>query len=186
MKMTKHLIIIPGVGDDHPVYRKGARVFAMFGFTPHIHVFGWDSADAASYDGRMKILNAFVASLDGEVFLLGVSAGGSAAVNSFAMLPQKITKTVVLCAPLSAFSTRVNPLLAVSIEHTERYLRAMPVEVKQRLLSLHALFDPVVPTRLSKPIGVHSKTLPSILHPVTIFLGLTVFAVVIARFFKQR
>jgi pimeloyl-ACP methyl ester carboxylesterase len=184
--MTKHLIIIPGIGDDHPVYHKGARVFALFGFTPQVHVFGWDSADAASYDERMKILNALVASLDGEVFLLGVSAGGSAAINSFAMLPQKITKTVVLCAPLSAFSSRVNPLLAVSIEQTEQYLTAMPAEARQRLLSLHAIFDPVVPTRLSKPIGVRSQTLPTILHPVTIFFGLTIFAAVSARFFKQR
>jgi pimeloyl-ACP methyl ester carboxylesterase len=183
--MTKHLIIIPGVGDDHPVYHKGARVFAWLGFEPQVHVFGWNSADAASYSTRIAQLNSLVSSLKGEVFLLGVSAGGSAAVNCFAILPNKITKTVTLCSPLMAFSSRINPLLAVSIEHTEKYLAVLPAEAKQRLLSLHAVFDTVVPIRLSKPGGVRSKILPSILHPITIFLGLTVFAGVISRFFKQ-
>jgi pimeloyl-ACP methyl ester carboxylesterase len=184
--MIKHLIIIPGIGDDHPVYHKGARVFAMLGFNAHIHVFGWDSADSSSYPQRIKALADFVQSLDGEVFLLGVSAGGSAAVNCLAMLPEKVTKVVTLCSPLSAFLSRVNPLLAVSIEHTEQGIATMPVETRQRLLSLYALLDTVVPTRLSKPVGVQHKRLPSILHPVTIFLGLTLFANVSARFFKQR
>jgi pimeloyl-ACP methyl ester carboxylesterase len=184
--MTKHLIIIPGIGDDHPVYHKGARVFAMLGFTPQVHVFGWDSANPSSYDLRINQLNEVISGLDGEVFLLGVSAGGSAAVNSLALIPHKVTKVVTLCSPLIHFSSRVNPLLAVSIEHTEAHLAVMDTETKRRLLSLHALFDSVVPVRLSKPAGVKAKTLPAILHPVTIFLGLTLFASVSARFFKQR
>ncbi|MEO6513610.1 MAG: hypothetical protein ABIR37_02880, partial [Candidatus Saccharimonadales bacterium] len=160
--------------------------FAMFGFKPRVHVFGWDSADPASYDQRIADLNQTVSALDGEIYLLGVSAGGSAAVNSFAMLPEKVTKTVTLCSPLKAFSTQVNPLLAVSIGHTEDFLATMSEDRKKRLLSVHAIFDPVVPTRLSKPAGVKSLTLPSILHPVTIYLGLTLFSGPIARFFKQR
>lgn len=186
MQTTKHLIIIPGIGDDHPVYHKGARVFAMLGFTPQVHIFGWDSANPSSYDLRIGTLNDVVKKLDGEVYLLGVSAGGSAAVNSLAMMPENITKVVTLCSPLLHFSSRVNPLLAVSIEHTEAHLVAMSSDTKRRLLSLHALFDSVVPVRLSKPDGVHAKTLPVILHPVAIFLGLTLFAGVSARFFKQR
>ena len=184
--MTKHLIIIPGVGDDHPVYHKGARVFALFGFAPQIYVFGWDSADPGSYEQRMQALTAMIQNLKGKVYVLGVSAGGSAAVNCFAQLPRKITKVVTLCSPLSAFSTPINPLLAVSISHTEQHLSDMAAETKQRLLSLHALFDTVVPVRLSKPVGVRSRVLPAILHPVTIFLGLTLFAGVTSRFFKQR
>ena len=182
----KHLLIIPGVGDDHPVYHKAARVFAMFGFKPQVHVFGWDSADTDSYQHRMKALNATVKGLTGKVYLLGVSAGGSAALNSFAMLPERITKTATLCSPLSSFSTRVNPLLEVSLRHTEEFLTNMPPSQKIRLLSVHALFDPVVPIRLSKPIGVKQLALPSVLHAVTIFLGLTIFAGRIAHFFKQR
>ncbi len=184
--MTKHLIIIPGIGDDHPVYHKGARVFDMFGFTSRVHVFGWDSANPSSYSDRIAQLNATISSLDGEVYLLGVSAGGSAAVNSFAMLPSKVLKTVTLCSPLMAFSSRVNPLLAFSIEQTEQHLAEMARETKDRLLSVHALYDPVVATRLSKPEGIKTICLPTILHGVTIFLGLTIFAGRISHFFKQR
>ena len=183
--MARHLIIIPGVGDDHPVYHKGARVFRVLGFKAQVYVFGWDSADLSSYDTRIAALNEHIAKLPGEVYLLGVSAGGSAAVNSFALLPEKVIKTVTLCSPLAHFSSRVNPLLAVSIEQTEKFLAAMKPGVKQRLLSLHAIYDPVVPVRLSKPSGVRARTLPSILHPITIFLGLTLFARFSSHFFKQ-
>lgn len=158
----------------------------MFGFTPHVYVFGWNSADPASYRQRIEALNTAITSIEGEVYLLGVSAGGSAALNSFAMLPEKIAKTVVLCSPLSSFSSRVNPLLKVSLQHTEELLATMPTAQKNRLLSVHALFDQVVPLRLSTPAGVKHKALPSALHTVTIFLGLTVFAKVILRFFNSR
>lgn len=184
--MTKHLIIIPGIGDDHPVYHKGAWIFRLWGFKTQVHVFGWDSADAASYEQRINGLSTLVHDLDGEVYLLGVSAGGSAAVNSFAMLPEKVTRAATLCSPLAAFSSRINPLLAASIARTEDHLANMPHTQKQRLLSVHAFFDPVVPIRLSKPAGIKNVTLPVILHPVTIYLGLTVFSGLIAGFFKQR
>ena len=184
--MTKHLIIIPGIGDDHPVYHKGARVFRMFGFTPEVYVFGWNSGDPHSYESRITRLNNYLSKLDGEVYILGVSAGGSAAVNSFAAAGSNVRKVVTLCSPLAPFSSRVNSLLAVSIDRTEDAIRNLSVEQRQRILSLHAIFDPVVPTRLSKPIGVRARTLPSVLHPVTIFLGLTVFAGVSNYFFKQR
>jgi pimeloyl-ACP methyl ester carboxylesterase len=182
----KHLIIIPGIGDDNPAYHIGARVFALLGFAPQIHSFGWNSADPSSYNHRIELLNEVVAQLDGEVYILGVSAGGSAAVNCLAMVPNKVTKVVTLCAPLAHFSSRINPLLAASIEHTEEHLAAMNADTKCRLLSLHAIVDTLVPIRLSKPDDVQSKALPAILHPITIFLGLTLFAGVSARFFKQR
>ena len=184
--MTKHLLIIPGIGDDHPVYHKGVRVFRMFGFAAEVYVFGWDSGDPGSYESRMAKLVEYVSKLDGEVYLLGVSAGGSAAVNCFAALRSNVQKVVTLCSPLAAFSSRINSLLAVSIDHTEDAIRTMAAEQRQQILSLHAIFDPVVPTRLSKPVGIHARTLPSVLHPKTIFLGLTVFAGISSRFFKQR
>lgn len=184
--MTKNLLIIPGIGDDHPVYHKGARVFRMFGFTPEVYVFGWNSGDPNSYESRIAQLNQHIAKLEGDVYILGVSAGGSAAVNSFAAADSRVRKVVTLCSPLAPFSSRVNSLLAVSIDHTQDAIRNMSAERRQRILSLHAIFDPVVPTRLSKPHGVHARTLPSVLHPVTIFLGLTVFAGISNRFFKQR
>lgn len=184
--IMKHLLIIPGIGDDHPVYHKGARVFRMFGFTPEVYVFGWNSGDPSSYESRIAELNQYITGLDGEIYILGVSAGGSVAVNSFAAAGSKVRKVVTLCSPLAPFSSRVNPLLAVSLDRTEDTLRDMSVDQRQRILSLHAIFDPVVPTRLSKPDGVHARTLPSVLHPVTIFLGLTGFAGISSRFFKQR
>ena len=184
--MTKHLIIIPGIGDDHPVYHKGVRMFSMFGYAPQVHIFGWNSADPSSYDARLQQLNSFVDTLEGEIYLIGVSAGGSVAANCLATMPNKVTKVATLCSPLAAFSSRVNPLLAVSIEETERHLAEMPAETKNRILSLHALYDPIVATHLSKPLGVKSVTLPTILHGATIFLGLTIFSTRINHFFKQR
>lgn len=158
----------------------------MLGFTCHIYPFGWDSGDAGSYPERIQKLIEFVQSFDGDIYILGVSAGGTTAVTSYAMSAQEVAKVVTLCAPLAAFDYRVNPLLEVAITHTQQSLAKMPAAAKRNILSLHAVYDQVVPTKLSQSGGVKQKTLVSFWHVPTIVLGLTLFSPAIIRFYKQR
>jgi len=188
MTNRRQLILIPGVGDDHWVYHAGARIFGIFGFEVHIHVFGWDSADPASYERRMRDIDDFVRSLsvDGPVYLLGVSAGGPVAVSELAKYSPGIVKVATLCSPLSAFSYRVNPLLEVAIQDVESVLSSMSDADKLKILSVRALVDNVVPVRLSQPAGIRTAIVPSFIHAVSIFLGQTIGSYPILRFFKQR
>lgn len=186
MKRPKNLIIIPGVGDDHFLYHIGARWFGLFGFTCYVHTFGWNSADPASYAERLRKLVDFAQSLEGSIYMLGVSAGGPTSVNCYAALPEKVAKVATLCSPLAAFKRPVNPLLEVAISDTTQNLTSMSQETKQKILSLHAVYDQVVPVNLSRIDGVQQKTLFSFWHVPSIVLGLTIFSLPIMHFFKQR
>jgi pimeloyl-ACP methyl ester carboxylesterase len=185
MKQPAHLIIIPGVGDDHWVYHLGAWIFARRGFTSHIYVFGWNSADPASYAPRMDTLDKYVRQLAGPVHLLGVSAGGTAAVTALAR-NEHIHRVATLCSPLSSFRNRVNPLLEVAIADLTAKLADMPEATKHKIHSFHAIFDQVVDVRQSKVPEIANSTVPSALHAVTIFLGLSLLHWPIARFLHKR
>jgi pimeloyl-ACP methyl ester carboxylesterase len=184
--MKKQLIIIPGVGDGHPIYNVAAKWFSLFGFTTHISLFGWNSADPLSHDERLRQLAADVDALEGAIYLLGVSAGGTAAVSCLAKRPEKITKVATICSPLLPFSYQVNPLLEVAIAKLQPGLEDMDESTKHKILSVRAIYDQTVPTRLSQPAGIRTVVLPSAMHAVTIFLGLTVMSFPVLRFFKQR
>ncbi len=184
--MKRQLVIIPGIGDSHSIYTVAAKWFSLFGFTSHISAFGWNSADSSSHDERLRQLVAVVDGLDGAVYLLGVSAGGTVAVSCLSKRPEKIAKVATLCSPLLPFSYRINPLLEVAITRLQPKLKAMDEPTKQKILSVRAIYDQTVPTRLSQPNGIRNVVLPSAVHAVTIFLGLTVMNFPILSFFKQR
>ena len=63
---------------------------------------------------------------------------------------------------------------------------AMPDTLRQRLLSVHAIRDQVVPVNLSQPPGVPSKTIFIVRHVPSIVLGLTLLGFLFVRFFRKR
>ncbi|MFZ1484306.1 MAG: alpha/beta hydrolase [Candidatus Saccharimonadales bacterium] len=183
--MKKHLIIIPGIGDDHFIYRLGVVAFRLLGFSPQVYVFGWDDNDPETYSKKYIALTETLAGLDGQRYILGVSAGGSVASTVALLTPDLVTKVVTLCAPLTPFKSPVNPLLEVSLRQNSMQLQQYKPYV-ENIVSLHAHRDEVVPIQLSKPPQIQTHTMPSILHVPSIVFGLTIYAPVVAHFLKQR
>lgn len=183
--MKKHLIIIPGIGDNHYMYSIGVFVFRLFGFSPQVYVFGWDDNDPETYSKKYIAFTEMLAELEGQRYLLGVSAGGSVASTVALLTPDLVTKAVTLCSPLISFKTPVNLLLQVSLRQNEMQLQQYRPYV-ENIVSLHAIRDEVVPIELSKPPQVQTHTMPSFLHVPSIVFGLTVYAPVVAHFLKQR
>ncbi len=99
--------------------------------------------------------------------------------------PELITHTVTLCSPLTPFKTRVNPLLETSLRASQAAFETR-TDTSPDVVSLYALADETVPKRLSRPSQLRSYPLFSAVHAVTIFLGLTLYAPIIAYFLKQR
>lgn len=186
--MTKErplLIIIPGVGDDLPIYQTFARRWNRLGFDTHIISFGWIEHHAQLWPKMEAFLKQLDAFGDRPLYIIGVSAGGSAAIQ---LLRHKSTikKVITVCAPLDTFPNLQNPLLVESIAETKRHLQAMDTSQKQRILSVYALYDNVVDTRLSRPGGIATKRVFAIIHAPAIFISLMLYARSLRQFMHSE
>lgn len=177
------LIIVPGIGDDTQVYYSFARRWNRLGYDAHVISFKWVDIHAA----LEKSMEAFLQQLDQyrnePVYMIGISAGGTAVVNALA-LRNNVKKVITVCSPLATMPNLRNPLLMESIGQVENNLAALPDEQKRRILSVHAIYDQVVDPKLSRVSGIQSKCIPSIIHAPTIFLAMTLYARLLNRFFK--
>lgn len=180
------IIIIPGVGDRSRAYEIFAVVWRLLGYEAHIIAFGWVDMASRLESKRtpfLKKIDAFDESRG--VYLIGISAGGTAAVNTFAVRPSLVRKVITVCSPLNGFENLRNPLLAESIEQARSDLERMDAAQKQRILSVRALYDQVVNTKLSIFRGVKNTRVWSFLHAPTIFVALTFCAPRLRRFLKK-
>ena len=184
MTAKPHLIIIPGRGDRQWIYRLVKPWWMFLGFRVHIFVFGWNN-DRTPLKKAQERLNAYIKNLDGPLYVIGVSAGGTAAVNAHASNPN-ITKVVTVCTPYTPLPHRPkNQLIAQSIRHTTQTLAAMSDETKATILCLHALYDQVVPAEHNRPLGIRAKQLLAIGHGPAIATALFFYSWTIRSFFVR-
>jgi pimeloyl-ACP methyl ester carboxylesterase len=180
------LIMIPGLGDAVDVYQVFARRWMRLGYEVQVVSFGWADTTAA-LDGKLQsFLEALDALGDNELYVIGVSAGGTAAINLLAARPERVRRVITICAPLDTMSSLRNPLLAESISRAKTQLAALPPDQRQRILSVYALYDQVVDPKLSAIAGVQHHRLLSIIHAPTIFVALMFYARSLNRFLRQR
>jgi pimeloyl-ACP methyl ester carboxylesterase len=175
MKSRPKLVIVPGLGDDLMIYQVFARRWQKLGYEVHVISFGWAQKDARLRDK----MDAFLARLDAlgqdELYMIGVSAGGPAAINAFARRGN-VRKVIAVCSPLNTMLSLRNPLLAESIEQTRQLLLHFNDEQKARILSAFALRDSTVHTTLSRPAGIKTLRIPMVVHPAAIFVALMFYA----------
>lgn len=81
---TPNLILIPGLGDRKWLYQLVCPLWRARGFCPHVFTFGWEGA-VDNYNYKQNRLNNYIRNLNGDVYLIGASAGGVAALNALAM-----------------------------------------------------------------------------------------------------
>lgn len=58
-------------------------MWRLRGFRTHVFAFGWEDT-ASNYHEKQTCLNDYARSLDGDVYLIGASAGGMAALHALA------------------------------------------------------------------------------------------------------
>ena len=95
---SSHLILIPGLGDRKWLYCLVCPVWRLRGFRTHVFAFGWEDA-ASNYHEKQIRLNNYVRSLDGDVDLIGASAGGMAALHALAGDNGKIKGVATIATP---------------------------------------------------------------------------------------
>ncbi len=172
----KQLIIIPGLGDRGKLYRLFTPLWALYGFDVHTFVFGWDNSEVA-FDNALGRLLSYTASLAvGKVYIIGISAGGTAAINALAEQPEIIAQVVTVCTPYARITHLTNKLLNQSINRTIANINSMNPETKAKIFSIHGIYDQVVSTTKSSPNGIAQKTLWSVGHGLTIFMAMTAYS----------
>lgn len=185
MKQKPTLVIIPGIGDDLQIYQTFASRWARFGYDVHVISFGWYEHSATLELKFRSFLKKLDAVSNNEVYLIGISAGGPVAVHAMAVR-KNIKKIITVCSPLNTMFNLRNPLLAESVEQARQLLLHFNSEQKSRVLSVHAIHDPIVDIRLSKPKDIRTLRVAVVLfHPLAIFVAMVFYARRMNAFLKS-
>lgn len=183
--MTKsHLLLIPGLGDRTRLYSLASPLWRLLGYEPHVYCFGW-KGDAAQLREKQEALLAYVDSLPpSPLYVVGMSAGGTAAVNLLAERPS-IRRVVTVASPLKPKDRPTNPLLAASIAETDANLGSGNEKFRTKVLSVHGIRDWRVPVNKSRRLDIQDIQIPTFGHGVTIFLAVTLFAWRLRQFLHE-
>ena len=188
MNATPHLILIPGLGDRKWLYQLVCLIWRARGFCPHVLAFGWEDT-ANDYHKKQNRLHDYIRNLEGDVCLIGASAGGVAVLNALAMDSSDRIKAVATIATPYVYRQRLkNQTLARAIDELASNLPNMQAKFA-RITSLYGTRDQVVPPNdsqpntarcikqpnNSKPTNINYQQLPTFGHGLTIAAGLTVF-----------
>ncbi len=193
MAKPHYVIYITGLGDQRPLYQPQLiNHWKKLGLTPHYFAVGW--ADGETFAPKLDRICKLVDELyqKGSVSLVGISAGAGAALNAYMERRDKICGVVFICGKLIGYDNvnpnyfSQNPAFSESLRLTQQNLTKLSDEDKAKMLSVHPLFDEVVPVPATKIPGVRNRLLLSALHVPSIFLALTIYKRISLNFLKQR
>ena len=173
----KQLIIIPGLGDRGWLYCFAVPLWRLLGFRARIFTFGWNGH--GSYEEKFRRLQTYVAQADSPIYIIGASAGGTAAVNALALEPEKVARVVTVATPYDEIPALGNASLRDSIAATKANLRRMDSKTRGRVVSAYGKRDATVPVRKSHAPGIAGKQLNVAGHALTIVSALTVCSFVV-------
>lgn len=181
----RQLIFVPGLGDRGRLFGLFRPLWTLFGYDVHIVVFGWERAGMSFATARGRFLERIDA-LSGEVHIIGVSAGGTAAVHALLERPSVVARVVTVCTPYTLpRGQESNELLIQSVRELEPRFARMTNDLKRRVLSVYGAHDRRVSAALSQPHGVRAVRLPTAGHGLSIALALTIFSWPIWQFLRS-
>lgn len=178
------LVIIPGLGDRIATYRLLIPIWRILGYDAHIFSFEWEDT-TENFQSVFDRLLRHIDEYEGEaIYIIGVSAGGTAAVNALSTRPLIVRKVVTVATPYTYVPHLRNAKLMSSIEHLQQI--RLDRLGKNNLLSIHGIYDQIVPIASSQPTGVRTYRVVAIVHSIIIAVSLTMYSVYIRRFLTSN
>ncbi|MCW1908766.1 MAG: hypothetical protein KIH63_005500 [Candidatus Saccharibacteria bacterium] len=191
--MSHHVIYVPGLG-DHRSYGQHIviQLWRVFGLRPHYFPLLWRSDEA--FEDKLQRLVAHidtVAANGNKVSLVGASAGASAVINAYSARSKVIASVVCICGKIqnpdkvdeSYFIA--NPPFRKSIYMVKDSLDSLSKDQIARIMSIHPIYDPVVPVSETLIPGAVEKEIKTRGHAFSIFYTLIFGSRVIADFVKR-
>lgn len=192
MRQSHRVIYLPGLGDprskEEGVLR---RLWHLYGIEVSYHPLYW--SDNRSFDVKLKEVESEIDVLvekGDPVSLVGASAGASAALNAFASRHEKLNALVCICGKINnpqsvmEYTFSHNPSFRDSLSLIPHSLEQLDGPLRSRILSLHPLYDGVVPIADTFVEGALNKTMPSVGHAISIAYADIFASATIARFLK--
>jgi hypothetical protein len=192
----RHLIIVPGLGNEEGTHLWAAKRWQKYGIEPHVLNLKWKTKE----DGFDKKLTQIVDLVDqlskngGKVSLLGTSAGGSAVLNAYYKRKNETNKVITLCSRLRTGNgifysfdraTSKSPSFRESVLRTEGLEPKLTKEDRKKILTIHPLFDELVPESVSTIPGATNILIPSVEHVLSGALAMTIFSRKIVNFLLE-
>lgn len=174
------VIIIPGLGDRVAICRLFLPVWRLAGFSPLIHRVGWE--DIQPLDEKLAQLDAVIAQQNTPVYLVGLSAGGTMAINALARNP-RVKAVVTVSTPYVVMKKVGWPKLFVqSLKQAIANSQGLP---PRHILSLHGIHDGVIPASASQSPYVMHRRVPAVGHFLSIAVAMVAYPWYVKRFFKK-
>lgn len=151
----------------------------------------WESKE--TYEQKIARIDQAIDRAKGKrVVIIGESAGGSMAVCMYARRPNDVAKFMTVCG-------KNNHPETVGERYYDRYpvyrevmgqlteaLKQLSDDQRKAFVSIHPLYDPVVPVRDTLLPGCRRVRLWSIGHALSILLALTILSPIVIRAAKRH
>jgi len=191
MKPPLHIIYLSGFGMNYDKLRR--RLLGQWhfrGVSVELVAMQWEGEE--TFEQKLARIDRAIDKEAGKrIVLLGESAGGSMAVHMYARRPGDVYRAVTLCGKNSHPETvgenyyRRSPAFRGSMGQLNKSINALSDEQRRHFVSIHPLYDPVVPVRETLLPGCARVRLPSVGHFFTIVLGLSVLRRVVLRAVRE-
>lgn len=197
---AEHLVIVvPGLGDHRKandfLIDHSTRRWREHGLDPIIHKVGWH--DGGDFDSKLQKLLDLIShekEKGKKVSLVGTSAGGSAVLNAFSEIPDKISGVVSVASRLRSGGSgprslesrgAASPAFIEAVKRFERQEDKLTDEDRLKVMTMRALIDELVPDETAQMRGAHNVRIPMIEHGLSIYSALTFFSNPIIDFLKN-
>lgn len=197
-KMRK-IIVVTGLGDNGKADEMAAAAWKLEGLKPIIFVPRWENGKGVKpkLARLLKVIDR--ESKKEKIYLMGISAGASLAMNAFIQRLDRVEKMVSLCGRLRmGWSDNVinkklqeNTLkvrgFKESVKMAEKEIKKLTDDDKKRILTVSAeIVDELIPTETSQLEGAMNILIPGIGHLITITAGMTKYFGEIKEFLMAR
>ncbi len=186
-----HILYISGFGDgyDH-IRRKLLGWWHYKNVTIELVPMKW--SDNADFDSKFARLSQAIDKVKGKrIVLIGESAGGSMAVHMYASRPNELYKAMTICGKntqpekVAQHYYDKSPAFKTSMDKLNDSIGKLSDKQCSRFVSIHPIYDPVVPVNETIIPGCRTVRLWSIGHLVSIGLALTILSWKIVREAKR-
>lgn len=187
MAREKYVIVVPGLGDGIKKMQLATNHWRNFGLEPVVQYMNW--RDGKDFTPKLNNLTALVDELSakGTVSIVGTSAGGSVAINTFLERCNVIDKVVNVCGRLRVGThtgihsfearTATSRAFAQSVILCEQRQNELSSAERQKILTIHALLgDELVPASTTTIDGANNITIPTPEHMFSITMALTLLS----------
>lgn len=194
-KPSIDVIYLPGLGDENDYGRlpRLLKAWKIYGLNVHYHHLGW--ADKEPFQPKLQRILDKIDSLTsdgGRVALIGTSAGASAALSAFSERSDKVSSVVCICGKIQNPKTvsedryAINPAFKDSLYQLPNSLEKLSKKDRSNILSIHPLYDSIVPVPDTMIEGAKAKTIPTVGHTFSIGFALIFGSIGISNFIKEK